>query len=124
MLGESAIFRRRCIPPSVAAKDSPIPDPFSTVDCLPGRQRHGTARLHSQSILSHPNRSHADFPDREGRRNNAVKASASLFLLFQEVSSDNKQGVIVPRYALRLLDAFGGDCPTSPKQVSTCTCGE
>lgn len=31
---------------------------------------------------------------------------------------------IVPRYALRLLDALGGNCPTSPVQVSTCTCGE
>lgn len=26
-----------------------------------------------------------------------------------------------PRYALRLLDNLGGDCPTSPAQVSTCT---
>lgn len=50
--------------------------------------------------------------------------SASLFLVSTELSSDSKQGAIVPRYALRLLDAFGGDCPTSPAQVSTCTCGE
>lgn len=50
--------------------------------------------------------------------------SASLFFVFPELSRDSKQGVIVPRYALRLLDAFGGDCPTSPVQVSTCTCGE
>lgn len=50
--------------------------------------------------------------------------SASLSFLSPELSSDRRPGAIVPRYALRLLDAFGGDCPTSPMQVSTCTCGE
>lgn len=50
--------------------------------------------------------------------------SASLFFFLPELGSNGKHGVIVPRYALRLLDALGGDCPTSPAQVSTCTCGE
>lgn len=37
--------------------------------------------------------------------------AASLCLLFPELSSDSKQRALVPRFALRLLVALGGNCP-------------